>query len=773
MRVKKVLVSVFLMAGMSLAAQETAKEKTKEKAQETTHETEQVLNLEEVVVTTQGREEKMLEVPITMSTVSGDLLELTNTTNLTDLSDFVPGLHIRVQTPNRPTFVIRGLTSDEVSPTAQPRVSTYFNNAPISRATMAKSNLYDMERVEVIKGPQGTLFGRGSQIGGINFITRKPAPSFGGYVGAGMGNYGLKEAEGAINIPIIADKLMIRTGGQYIYRDGTVENLTEGKSIGDGHSTNARFSLRYLPASNFRIDLLVDYQNDKDDGRAYINRKFGGDPLSLKITLPKGSDYYNKRNLFGTMLDMNYYFNNGNYISSLTAYHDNLSDSRWDVLGTIAPAMDMTDKVTANQFTQELRYNFTQGRLKGFAGGSFWRENVEQNYGFFPNEQLFVYILMDNFPGMAGMANNMIVNGQPNPMPALPSQFTGMPYDLPLPGQGEREEMKVNTAVNTYYDLFADLSYNLTDQLVFTAGLRGTWEFITMTDEVKPVPGSAPSTLGMLVYQKPVDNFLYAVSPFQEVKKDYFSTTWRANLKYLIDDRSNIFAGYSRGRRPPVLQPDRDGNVGEVLAETVDNFEIGFKYMKPGRFWFDAGLFYFLYNNFQAYYFENMDYKTVNAGKATSYGAELNANVTTFDFLDVFGNYSYIKARFNDDPVNQIFAGNRFRLTPDHSFTLGLNVKAKITDNFGIVFTPSYSYKSDMWFSDENVDELSQDAYGLLNLNLTFKLHKPTLNLSLYCHNLTDERYLIGGGNSGNMFGAPTFIPGLPRMFGAKAMWKF
>ena len=758
MKYKNVLLSALLTVSVSLIAQEK---------------TENEINLDEVIVTAQGREEKMLEVPITMNSISYNFLELTNTKNLTNLSDFVPGLHIRVQTPNRPTFVIRGLTSDEVSPTAQPRVSTYFNNAPISRATMAKSNIYDMERVEVVKGPQGTLFGRGSQIGGINFITKKPTSEFGGYIASGIGNYGMKEVEGAINIPLIPNKLMIRTGGQYLYNDGYVENLTDGKSIGNGSSVNGRFSLRYLPINNFKIDLVVDYQNDSDDGRAYINKKFGGDPLSLKIELPKGSDYYNKRSLFGTMLDMNYYLDNGTYFSSLTSYHDNLSDSRWDVLGTIAPAMDMTDKVTADQFTQELRYNFLLERVKGFVGGSLWRENVKQNYGFFPNEQLFAYILMDNFPGMAGMANNMIVNGQPNPMTALPPQFTGLPYDLPLPGHGEREEMKENTAVNTSYDLFTDLSYNLTDQLVLTAGLRSTWDYITMTDEVKPVPGSAPSTLGMLVYQQPVENFLYAVSPFQKVSKEYYSTTWRTNLKYLINKQSIVFVGYSKGRRPPVLQPDRDGNVGEVFAEKVDNFELGFKYLNAGRFWFDIGLFYFLYNNFQAYYFENMDYKTVNAGKATSLGAEINANVTVLDFLDVFGNYNYIKARFDDDKVNQIFAGNSFRLTPDHSFTLGLNAKAKITNNLGVVFTPYYSYKSDMWFSDENVDELSQDAYGLLNMNLTFKLHKPALNISLFCNNLTDERYLIGGGNSGNMFGAPTFIPGAPRLFGAKVMWKF
>ena len=130
MYIKRVLVSVFLAASISLSAQEQEK----------------AIELEEIIVTAQGREEKMLEVPITMSSVSSNLLELTNTTNLQDLSNFVPGVYFRGHQPHRSTFVIRGLSSDEVSPTAQPRVSAYFNNAPISRASMAKTNLFDIDR---------------------------------------------------------------------------------------------------------------------------------------------------------------------------------------------------------------------------------------------------------------------------------------------------------------------------------------------------------------------------------------------------------------------------------------------------------------------------------------------------------------------------------------------------------------------------------------------------------------------------------------------------
>jgi outer membrane receptor protein involved in Fe transport len=487
------------------------------------------------------------------------------------------------------------------------------------------------------------------------------------------------------------------------------------------------------------------------------------DIFSLKASLDPGKEFYNKRKLLGTMLDMNYYISNKSYITSLTSYHNNKVDSRWDGDGMVAPLVDMTEFITANQFTQEMRYNFSLSRLNGFVGGSYWRENVEQKYGFNPNEQYLVYLFM-------GMADYMIQpDGKIYPLSALPNDpQLGPLAGMPLPA--EREEMKITSAINSSYDIFADLSYNITDKFIFTIGIRGTREHMAVTDRVDAITGSAPSTLGMLSGAYP--NTLFALT-FKDSTATYFSTTWRTNLKYLISDCATIFAGYSRGRRPNVLQSNSQGALEELNAEKVDNFDIGFKYLKKERLWFDIGLFYYLYNNFQAYTFDNMLYVVIDAGKAKSYGAEVNLNITTCDYLDVFGNYAYIHARFDNNSANSIFAGNRFRLTPDHSFALGLSIKAKITRNIGVIFTPVYSYKDKIWFEDDNNPKLTQDAYGLLNMNLTFRVQKPTLNISFFCNNLTGEKYIISAGNTGTMFGVPTFVPGIPATFGMNIKWSF
>jgi outer membrane receptor protein involved in Fe transport len=191
---------------------------------------------------------------------------------------------------------------------------------------------------------------------------------------------------------------------------------------------------------------------------------------------------------------------------------------------------------------------------------------------------------------------------------------------------------------------------------------------------------------------------------------------------------------------------------------------------------FDVSLYYQLYRNFQSSMREGMNYLIVDVDRATSYGAELSGRVIVDDHLTIFGNYAYAHATFDekDNAGNpQGNAGNAFRLTPRNSFLAGMNVGVDISKNMRIVLTPTYSWKSHFWFEDANDKGIEQDAYGLLNINLSLRLKRQRLTVSLFGSNLTGEKYLIGAGNMGAMFGIPTFVPGAPRMMGSKITWKF
>ena len=760
--VKRLLVTFLLSVSFSAALAQTTEADDPEK----------VITLEPVTVTSQrGVEQRLLDIPASISVVNASTLETTNTTTLEQLSTFVPGLNVWVQNPNRPNLVIRGLTSDEVSPTAQPRVSVYFDHAPTSRASMALTELYDMERVEVLKGPQGTLFGRGAQVGAIHFITRKPDNVFGGYVTAGAGNYGMMHFEGALNVPVVDSVLATRVAGIYTYRDGYVKN-NSGGTLNDKNTAGVRFSTSFTPKrSRFKADLTVNYQKDDNSGTAFINPYGVRDIFDYEVWHDRDKEFYNKRSVFGTILNARYRINDNNYFTSITSFFGNTADSRFDADGTSAPALDMTEMVKANQFTQELRYNFTLGnRFTSIAGAGFWREEVSQTYLFRPNEQYAAWLFME-MPWMMMDGNAMTL------LPA--SDILGPLVGTPLPTNHEEES--ITEAVNSAFDLFLDATYKLLPKLSVTAGVRATFENFSIQNRAYNVNDDVPSTLGMLIEMfvpdrpSPYPNFFFAPVDNPTTEKSFLSLTWRANLKYDIYNNSNVYAGYSKGRRPNVLQYNSAGELSVIDAETLHSFDAGYRMVRY-RYMVDASLFYQLYRDFQSSMWEGMNYLILDVDRATAYGAELSGKSLINKYLDIFGNYAYIHATFDEKDNNgnpQGNAGNTFRLTPKNSFLIGFNAGVDIVQNMRLTLTPTYSWKSHFWFEDANDKGIEQYAYGLLNVNLALHFKKQRLTASFFGTNLTNEKYLIGAGNMGAMFGVPTFVPGAPRMLGGRLTWKF
>jgi iron complex outermembrane receptor protein len=163
-----------------------------------------------------------------------------------------------------------------------------------------------------------------------------------------------------------------------------------------------------------------------------------------------------------------------------------------------------------------------------------------------------------------------------------------------------------------------------------------------------------------------------------------------------------------------------------------------------------------------------------DGGKATGYGAEMNVKYAVLKGLQLFGNYAYIHARFAETDVDgskQEYTGNMFRLTPEHSFALGLNARIEIAKEMFLFSIPSYSYKTKIFFEDANTPGLEQAGYGLLDLRVGIEYKKITL--AFWGSNLLEEKYIVSAGNTGSLFGDPTQIPGVPRMIGTNVSWKF
>jgi outer membrane receptor protein involved in Fe transport len=367
-------------------------------------------------------------------------------------------------------------------------------------------------------------------------------------------------------------------------------------------------------------------------------------------------------------------------------------------------------------------------------------------------------------------------NGQPYPVTNLPQDpQLGQLGGLPL--VSDHQEENNSHATNQALEGFADGNYQLTHKLSITAGVRVIREWIDLTTRAQ-MTGGNPSTLGFLTGNYP--NLFFKPVDKKEISTNNFALTYRGGFKYSFNENSNLFANYSKGRRPKVLQFTSAGEEQLLDAEIVNSFDLGFKTAVRQRLWFDIGLYYYSYLNFQTSAWVadastgEFNYIVKDGGKANAYGAEANVKYEVLRGLQFFGNYAYIHARFaenNVDGSRQNYADNMFRLTPDHSFAIGLNARVQVAKGIFLFGVPSYSYKTKIFFEDANTPGLEQDGFGLLNLMAGIEY--KNMKLAFWGRNLSGEEYIVSAGNTGSLFGAPTQIPGAPRMFGTKLSWNF
>ncbi|WP_321346842.1 TonB-dependent receptor [uncultured Draconibacterium sp.] len=736
------------------------------------------IHLEPILVSAQKREQQLLDVPTAISSVSNQLMNEANITELSTLGEFVPGLYVREQGANRPTFSIRGLSSDEVSPSAQPRVSVFFNNVPINRANSASLELYDMDRVEVLKGPQNTLFGRGAQAGAVHYISKMPENKFYGSVTAGLGDYGQQEYRGMINVPIIDNKLMMRAAGIYNSRDGYIENTLGGDLMGK-ETLAGRFSLRFRPAWNHRFDVVVNYQKDDTPGIAFMPDSLPNTNGAIGIfsgvaSHEQGENLGTGKEIFDATLNYRFYMTEHTYWTSITSYRKTDASSRWDGDGTASAAIDMAEYAGSSQFYQEIRGNFSQNsRLNGSLGGSFWREKADQTYWFSPNEQHLASLMLLPEP------TPVMPDGQPMVIAAIPNYDPELDTTIYTSLPSSHEEEMYSKATNMAVEGFMDLNYQLSRKFFVSAGVRMVYDRYKLNSKSSFLSGS-PSVLGSFTGNYP--NVFFLPYDSKEIKKNTLSFTWHGGLKYRFNEYGNVYANYSRGRRPAVLQFTSTGEEEVLEQEILDNFELGFKGSFYDRVFVNINGFYSLYKDFQTRAWvadnETGEYNLLfkDGGQATSYGAEANVRVAIIEQLDMFANYAWLKTEFDSTDVDgseQLYAGNVFSLTPKHSFAVGLNARVNITPNIKLFVTPSYSYKSHIYFEDANTPGLEQDGYGLLNINGGLELADPNIRLTVWANNVLDERYITSAGNTGSLFGVPTFVPGPPQMIGTKLTWNF
>lgn len=741
--------------------------------------------LGEVIVTTQKKKQSSLEIPVAVSAVTGSVMEKLNLHQLDDVAQFTPGVQIQLQSPNNPGYVIRGVTSDDGEAYSQPRVSVFMDGVSTSRSRASAVELFDLERMEVAKGPQGTLFGRGAEIGGISIIRHKPVDNLSGELSMNYGSYNQRQVSGFINTPIIKGKLANRFAFDYDARDGFIKNEAGGRLNGK-NALAFRNSTQWWTNDDTSIRLVLDYQHDDYPGTSFhsINPMYGNSDPNSPANLEAGKKLGIKRNVGGALLNIDHNINHRWSFNSITGFRAFNSKERFDADGTYLPLLLCQEKGKGTQFSQEFRFNYDdKNHFSGFVGASYFYENSSQDINAKANLQylypafiqksvkaslssqidnvkgLLAQMLPDAYQPMVDAALAKLMskwfpknptvdaNGKLIPQTATPNIYgdlktalgaVGMDLDQVLAGMGDNgrtiqatlQGISAKPLDTAYTEQGKNYGTNQAVELYADGTLKLTKNLnFTLgvrgtyeNQETGYSSSTVPSMFGAVLYH-PTENGAKVMA-----KDSYWSWVGRAALNYMIG-RNNIYASLSRGRRPGVLYFNNDPKDFETLKpEIIYSYEAGVKgSLLQGRLNYDLCAYYYDWYNYQTSVFNatTSKYEYDDAGRAHSLGIEASISYSPCHYLNLFGNWSYIEGKFNnkDDNGNkQRFAGNRFRLTPKNSFAVGFDLNVPTGKKASIYFRPTYSWKSKVFFEESNEPELTQGAFGLINFTAGYRM---------------------------------------------------
>lgn len=763
----------------------------------------------DIVVTAQKVEQRIEDVPLAVTAVTQERMREIGVNSLSEVALFVPGLRVQEQSANNPGFVIRGITSDSGSSQQGARVTLYYNGVDISRSRGAYQDLFDLERLEVVKGPQATLFGTAAAIGAVSIVSAKPQPGFSGELLASYGNFDRAQVSGFLNAG--NDTLAARLAFAYKYRDGYVHNIAGDPDVPNQNQGRVdqddlngqdqrgiRGSLRWTPSDAVTADLVLTYDGQRNPGTAFKSRVFaptGGQTGDFGYAELSGSPFSQEllgkrklgldRDVYDANLTINVDVAPGVTFTTVNGYRRFNALETFDADGGPAWYLEFAEDAKGDQWSHEGRFNFTGERYRASFGWNAFFENGYQRVPFSTEEGTYIACSIAapyaqvraalNAAGLPTGTNCIAPNG--TILAARATQILSRGAATVVPYASEF----TNYGNNDTYSVFADATWIPTDALEVTAGAR-----VLIEDRQSGYSAIQPNSvlLAPLGVRTSLLGTVGTGGAKFVAERSFAAVLPRVNALYRVTDDLNVFATVSKGRRSPVVQlGSAAGPAGAIPAlqivpeETVWNYEAG---IKAGSRTLSGTLsvFYQTYDDFQVSVTDpDGRVTTQSAGTANNLGVELEGTWRPTRFLSVFGSFGYIDGGISDKPLpgggTNAFAGNRFRLQPEVIAAGGASLRLPLADGVTFYATPSASYQSKVFFELPNREEISQDGYTLVNLRAGVEFADGRYRIGGFARNLTNERYLIDAGNTGGTFGTPTYIAGEPRFYGIELYGRF
>jgi len=721
--------------------------------------------LESVVVTAQKRVQNPIEVPIALTAYSDKFLEKIGIQEFDKLSLFVPGFQVQNQSPGNPGFVVRGITSDSIDATVESRVSVFQDGVSISRAAATYVELFDIERIEVAKGPQSTLFGRGSLIGGVNVLTnhaKLDGFDMAASVEAGDYTYGL--IDGMVNVPL-SDEVAVRLAGRYKRRDGYVKNLLNPRDFNSLETAALRGSLTWKPSEDFSTDLIVNFERDGSSGTPFkSNSVMPSNPDSGTIlgdlspnsgatftTVPGLEDGKNlglSRTLWSFSGLTEYKINSALTLNSITAYRRFDVEEVIDLDGSGLPIIGAAAQAAGDQFSHEFRLNYnTGGMISAFAGASYFYENSATRSPVQYDERIMLALLTGQLNRSAPPAVSYF--GSAAYLGAYaPAYLRGLAakYGYAL-DTATATAIAANLPSNYWYqfttlgktksaDVYADITVRPLEGLELTGGIRYSYDdkrsgysstarnrsiiggFLAAMKQTGTTrtallaalatPGAASLTT---ISPSLLPVFGFSTQPTSNNGDRYYQSfdddglTWRVSGRYALTGERSIYASYARGRRPREYTPTSPSAPYGAANFTQVAAEKVDSYEVGYKALEFGGTLRF---DTSLYHYEYNNFRTTQRVGTqlivvNAGKASATGVETAIDWMPAENIDLFVTYAYGHARFGgeSIYKGNQFRLTPDHKLSLGTSIAQKL---FGGTFTflPTWTWQSAMFFDDNN-----------------------------------------------------------------------
>jgi iron complex outermembrane recepter protein len=711
-----------------------------------------VREVEEVIVTAQKRSERLIDVPVAVSVVSGSGLEDRAITDIRELTKLAPSLQfVGIQSSRNAGFRIRGIGTSGFNEGVNPTIGTVVDGVVLGRQSSGLADLIDLERVEILRGPQGTLFGASTTGGLVNIVTRGPTADTQIGLDLQAGSYGLAAARATISGTLVPEKVTGRLSGFVATEEGWIDNIVTGKSGNGRDEWGLRGKLDFQISSDFKLRLNADYRDRTSTCCVPTLRDFNGVSPAFIPTFgpvtPSSSNRTTTENLqtgedlteWGAGAEVTWDIGDLT-LTSITSYRDWTLADRFDADLTPRTILHFEttgfplNVVNADQFSQEIRLaNASGNKFEWLIGGFYFVQNLDR-----------------------------------------PTRFRGTLFD-PLVGAGipesyrefDRRQLETKNVA-----AFASGSYDLTETTEVFGGIRYTQIDLEMSNFERPA--STPFPLGALL-GPPL--FIPKAATSDE------DVSGNIGLRYKPSRNITYYGSWTRGYKGPALDIElggltlaqlnarAGGDLNKALTiapETVDALELGFKgVLLDQRLRLDATIFDSQFEDYQTSAFDSSFGRFVlqNAGDLHTRGAELSASLQATPSLSVYGNLGYVKATFesytnaacyNGQAIApgqcrlvgtsrvQDLTGKTINNAPEWSFNGGAEWKAAVGGDLELSFVLDASWRSDH-STNSNQDPIAfQDAFWLVDGSVSLgKASDQSWSLQAYVKNATDQDYSV------------------------------